>query len=136
MRFMVGETLGPYQLIEQLGQGGMAIVFKAFHPILNRYMAIKVLHQAFTEDDNFLARFQRLTHLVAQLDHPNIVPIFDLAEYEGRPYLAMKFIGRETLKACLERGELELPEIRRIVIRPGSGKALSRSTPVGRRTGL
>jgi serine/threonine-protein kinase len=130
MPFVVGETVGPYQLIEQLGQGGMAIVFKAFHPKLNRFVAIKVLHQAFTEDENFLARFQRDARVVAQLDHPNIVPIFDFAEYEGRPYLVMKFIEGETLKARLERGQLELPEIKRVVDVLGSALAYAHTQGV------
>jgi len=85
--------------MEQLGQGGMATVYKAYHASLDRYVAFKVLHQAFMEDANFQARFQREARLVAKLEHPNIVPIYDYAEYEGQPYLVMKFIEGETLKA-------------------------------------
>src|SRR5512136_310105 len=110
MPFGIGESVGPYQLLEQLGQGGMATVFKAYHPALDRDVAIKVLHPAFTEDKNFLARFQREARVVAKLDHPNIVPIYDFAEHEGRPYLVMKFIEGETLKACLGRGEIPTEE--------------------------
>ena len=77
MPFVVGETVGPYQVLEQLGQGGMATVFKAYHPSLDRYVAIKALHPAFMEDPNFLARFQREARVVAKLEHPNIVPVYD-----------------------------------------------------------
>ncbi len=115
MPFGIGESVGPYQILEQLGQGGMATVFKAYHPALDRDVAIKVLHPAFTEDKNFLARFQREARVVAKLDHPNIVPIFDFAEHEGRPYLVMKYIDGETLKALLLKKHLTLDETLPIV---------------------
>jgi serine/threonine protein kinase/Tfp pilus assembly protein PilF len=115
MPFTIGETIGPYQLVEQLGQGGMATVFKAYHPALDRYVAIKALHPAFTLEPNFLARFQREAQVVARLEHPNIVPVFDYAEHEGRPFLVMKFIEGQTLKARLSSGPLEIQEINAIV---------------------
>ncbi len=103
MPFVVGENVGPYRIIEKLGRGGMATVFKAYHAALDRYVAIKALHPAFMEDPNFLARFQREARVVAKLEHPNIVPIYDFAEHEGRPYLVMKFIEGDTLKARVVR---------------------------------
>ena len=86
MSFNVGENVGPYRIIEQLGQGGMATVYKAYHASLDRYVAIKVLHPAFSEDPSFEARFRREARVVAKLEHPNIVPIYDYAEHEKRPY--------------------------------------------------
>ena len=115
MPFVVGETLGPYRITEQLGQGGMATVFKAYHAALDRYVAIKALHPAFKDDVNFLARFQREARVVAKLDHPSIVPIYDFAEHEGRPYLVMKFIEGETLKARLGKRHLSLTEVMRVI---------------------
>ncbi len=103
MPFVVGENVGPYRIIEKLGRGGMATVFKTYHAALDRYVAIKALHPAFMEDPNFLARFQREARVVAKLEHPNIVPIYDFAEHEGRPYLVMKFIEGNTLKARVVR---------------------------------
>jgi len=123
MSFNTGETVGPYRVLEQLGQGGMATVYKAYHASLDRYVAIKVLHQAFLEDPNFLARFQREARLVAKLEHPNIVPIYDYAEHEGRPYLVMKFIEGETLKARLQRGPLTPAEVEHIFEQVGAGLA-------------
>jgi serine/threonine protein kinase len=123
MSFTVGENVGPYRIIEQLGQGGMATVFKAYHAALDRYVALKVLHPAFLEDPNFLARFQREARVVAKLDHPNIVPIFDYAEHGGRPYLVMKFIEGATLKAALSHGLLTPDRILQIV--EAVGAALS-----------
>jgi serine/threonine protein kinase len=123
MSFVNGENVGPYRIISQLGQGGMATVYKAYHPALDRYVAIKALHPAFMEDEGFLARFEREAKVVAKLEHPNIVPIYHAAEHGGRPYLVMKFIEGETLKARLTRGSLNKDEVIRII--KAVGKALS-----------
>ena len=123
MTFTTGASVGPYRILEQLGQGGMATVYKAYHASLDRYVAIKVLHQAFLEDPSFLARFQREARLVARLEHPNIVPIYDYAEHEGQPYLVMKYIDGETLKARLQRGRLTPDELERIIDQVGAGLA-------------
>ncbi|HSB02747.1 MAG TPA: serine/threonine-protein kinase [Anaerolineales bacterium] len=120
MPFNVGENVGAYRIIEQLGQGGMATVFKAYHASLDRYVALKVLHPAFGEDPAFAARFQREARVVAKLEHPNIVPIYDYAEHEKRPYLVMKFIEGDTLKARLDQGPLTSKEILGIVEAVGS----------------
>lgn len=123
MPFAVGETIGAYNLVEQLGQGGMATVYKAYHPALDRYVAIKVLHYAFMDDPNFLARFQREARVVARLEHPNIVPVYDFSQFEGRPYLVMKFIEGETLKDRLARGRLSSSETLRVVDSVGAALA-------------
>lgn len=121
MPFTSGENVGPYRVVEQLGQGGMASVYKAYHPALDRYVAIKVLHPAFLEDPNFLARFQREARVVAKLEHPNIVSIYDFAEHEGQPYLVMKFIEGRTLKSVLADARLSLRVGRHIVEAVGAG---------------
>jgi serine/threonine protein kinase/tetratricopeptide (TPR) repeat protein len=123
MPFAIGENVGAYRIVEKLGQGGMATVFKAYHPALDRYVAIKVMHPAFTEDPNFLARFQREARIVAKLDHPHIVPIYDFAEHKDHPYLVMRFIEGETLKARLRRETLDTEQVLRIV--RAVGKALT-----------
>ena len=123
MPFQQGENVGPYRIIEQLGQGGMATVFKAYHPNLDRYVAIKVLHPAFKQDPQFLERFQREARVVAKLDHPNIVPVFDYADHNGQSYLVMKFIEGETLKSVLDRQWPAKEQILSIV--QSVGKALT-----------
>ena len=120
MPFNVGENVGPYRIVEQFGQGGMATVFKAYHASLDRYVALKVLHPAFNQDPNFEARFQREARVVAKLEHPNIVPIYDYSEYEKRPYLVMKFIEGVTLKARMDADSLSSEEITKIVDAVGS----------------
>jgi len=123
MSFTVGENIGPYRIVEQLGQGGMATVYKAYHASLDRYVALKALHPAFNEDKTFAARFQREARVVAKLEHPNIVPVYDYAEHEGRPYLVMKYIEGDTLKARLNQGALNSEEINQIVDTVGSALA-------------
>jgi serine/threonine protein kinase len=115
MTFIAGEQVGPYQIVEQLGSGGMATVFKAYHAALDRYVAIKVLHPAFKQDPNFLARFQREARIVAKLEHPHIVPVYDFSDAGGQPYLVMRFIEGETLKARLTKGDLPLDEVARMM---------------------
>ena len=99
MTFAIGENVGAYRITDRLGQGGMATVYRAYHAKLNRYVAIKVLHPAFREDPDFLTRFQREAQIVAALEHPNIVPVYDYSDHNGQPYLVMKFIEGATLKA-------------------------------------
>ncbi|MEJ5202851.1 MAG: serine/threonine-protein kinase, partial [Anaerolineales bacterium] len=130
MPFEIGQTVGSYRLIQQMGQGGMATVYKAYHAALDRYVAIKVLHPVFTEDASFLARFQREAKTVARLEHPNIVPIYDYAEFEGRPYLVMKFIEGETLKARMARGELSQEEILNITQAVGNALAYAHQNKI------
>ncbi|MBP8048560.1 MAG: protein kinase [Anaerolineales bacterium] len=123
MSFNIGENIGPYRIIEQLGQGGMATVYKAYHAALDRYVALKVLHLAFHEDQTFTARFQREARVVAKLEHLNIVPIYDYSEHEARPYLVMKYIEGDTLKARLNQGPLTSKEIEDVVNSIGSALA-------------
>jgi serine/threonine protein kinase len=115
MPFIAGENIGSYRIIEKLGQGGMATVFKAYHSALDRFVAIKVLHPAFKEDPHFLERFKREARVVARLEHSNIVPVYDFAEHEGQPYLVMKYIEGETLKARLGRGPLMKDEAFKVI---------------------
>jgi predicted Ser/Thr protein kinase len=123
MSFAAGENVGSYRIIEKLGQGGMATVFKAYHPALDRFVAIKVLHPAFKEDPHFLERFKREARVVARLEHSNIVPVYDFSEHEGQPYLVMKYIDGETLKARLQRSRLLKDEAYKVI--KAVGAALS-----------
>lgn len=111
MTFAIGENVGLYRIVAQLGSGGMATVYKAYHAALDRYVAIKVMHAAFKEDPNFLARFQREARIVAKLEHPHIVPVYDFNEHEGQPYLVMRFIEGDTLKARLQAGPLSTAQV-------------------------
>jgi serine/threonine-protein kinase len=111
----VGQSIGQYQIREPLGQGAMATVYKAYHPRLNRYVAIKMIHHAHLEDRGFITRFEREAQIVAALEHPNIVQVYDFAEHEGQPYLVMKLIEGCTLKQALSDGPLQLKDILTII---------------------
>jgi serine/threonine-protein kinase len=111
MSITPGENIGPYRIIEQLGSGGMATVYKAYHPALDRYVAIKIMHPAFKADPQFFERFQREARVVAKLEHPNIIPIYDFNEHQGEPYLVMRFVEGDTLKPRMESGPLSSAEI-------------------------
>ncbi len=95
---LVGQTLGGYRLVERLGQGGMATVYKAYEAALGRYVAVKVLPQFFARDPNFMKRFQREAKAVAQLSHPNIVPIHTYGEHGNITYIVMQYVEGGTLK--------------------------------------
>ncbi|HLF82231.1 MAG TPA: serine/threonine-protein kinase, partial [Anaerolineales bacterium] len=127
MPFQPGENVGPYRIIEQLGQGGMATVFKAYHPALDRNVAIKAMHPAFMQDPQFQARFEREARVVASLDHPNIVPIYDFAQQAGQPYLVMKFIEGQTLKAVLDSRSLTRAEVLHVVKSVGAALSYAHS---------
>src|SRR5216683_6305204 len=97
------QRLGKYELLERLGQGGMAEVWKAHDTQLQRYVAIKLLHANLQEDPNFITRFEREAQLIASLHHPNIVQIHDfqvspVAE-TGDPiaYMVMDYVEGQTL---------------------------------------
>jgi serine/threonine-protein kinase len=107
---MVGQTLGQYQIQEQLGAGGMGVVYRAADSRLGRDVAIKVLPTAFSKDPDRLARFEREARLLASLNHPNIAAIHGLQEAEGVPYLVLEYVAGETLAQRLARGPLEIFE--------------------------
>jgi len=112
----IGKTLGVYQLIEQIGQGGMATVFKAYQPSMDRYVAVKVLPSHFTQDATFTARFAQEAHTLAHLEHPHILPVYDYGEQEGITYLVMRYIDAGTLRELItERGAMDLRKIGRIM---------------------
>jgi serine/threonine protein kinase len=92
----------------------MATVFKAYHLALDRYVALKVLNPVL-KDPSFLHRFRREARFLGNLDHPNIVPIYDFSEHDGQPYLVMKYIEGDTLMARIARANLSSAEILDIV---------------------
>jgi serine/threonine-protein kinase len=92
LQSLVGQTLGQYRIIEQIGEGGMAAVFKAYQPGLNRDVALKVLPPAFAKKGDFTERFTREAQAIGNLHHPNILPVYDSGQERGYAYLAMRYI--------------------------------------------
>jgi tRNA A-37 threonylcarbamoyl transferase component Bud32 len=120
MADMTGKTLGNYRLVERIGRGGMATVYKAYQPALERYVAVKVMHeQLAAEDAQFLKRFQREAKAIATLRHPNIVQVFDFGVEDDISYMVMEYLEganlKDELQALAERGEtMPLGEVQRI----------------------
>lgn len=110
-----GDMVGPYQVEREIGQGGMATVYSAYHEKLDRHVAIKMMHRALLDDPDFVSRFEREAKIIAKLEHNNIVPVYDYSEHEGQPFLVMKQIDGRTLKQRLFKGALALEEIQRIM---------------------
>ncbi len=112
---LIGSVLGGrYRIVEKIGRGGMAAVFKAYQPALDRYVAIKVLPAQHAETPGFSERFAREARAVAQLNHPNILPVIDFGQENGLSFIVMKFVAGGTLKDRLSQ-PINLNETARIV---------------------
>ena len=98
MRDLTGKTLGPYRILAPLGQGGMAQVYKGYQPLLDRYVALKILTPRSSTDAAFAERFQREATSIAKLRQPNIVQVYDFGTAEGLTYMVMELIEGPTLR--------------------------------------
>jgi len=96
-----GAVIGQYHIIEQIGKGGMATVYKAYQPNLDRYVAVKVLAPDLVESENFITRFEREARAVARLRHPNILTVFDYGRHGEVFYLVTEYVSGGTLVECL-----------------------------------
>ncbi len=121
MSDMTGRNLGPYRILEQLGQGGMATVYKAYQPSMDRYVAIKVLPSHFAQDPTFVGRFEQEAKVIARLEHARILPVYDYGEQEGITYIVMRYLDAGTLSDRLRMGPLSLEEMARIIAQVGEG---------------
>jgi len=119
MEDLTGRQFGPYRIVAPLGEGGMAAVYKAFQPSMERYVAIKVLPRHLAASPEFVARFNREAKLLAQLQHPNILPVFDYGEAEGFTYIVMPFVQSGTLGDAMRKQRFSLPEVRDIMVQLG-----------------
>ena len=110
-----GQMLGPYRIISQIGQGGMATVYKAYQPSMDRNVAVKVLPGQLANSAEFTQRFQQEARIIARLEHAHILPVFDYGESEGVHYFVMRFLDAGTLKDKMQAGRpLPLSEIDRL----------------------
>ncbi|MGH9173158.1 MAG: serine/threonine-protein kinase, partial [Vicinamibacterales bacterium] len=103
----LGGTIGNYRIEALLGTGGMGRVYRAVHILINRTVAIKVLHDQYAIDPTFQARFLREAQAAAALDHPNIVDVIDFNQSGGISYLVMEFVPDGSLRALLRARDLE-----------------------------
>lgn len=123
MPTLIGQTLGGYRIIQQIGMGGMATVFKAHQPAMDRYVALKVIPDTRASDAAFIQRFQQEARVIAKLEHAHILPVYEHGYEAGYFYLAMRLIETGTLSNRLKAGPVSLFETRRIVTQVGSALA-------------
>ncbi len=109
---MVGEVVaGRYELEELVGSGGMSSVFRAHDALLERKVALKILHEQYTSDEDYVERFRREARAVAGLSHPNIVTVIDRGEQDGRQFIVFEYIDGESLKQLVDRtGPLQVDQ--------------------------
>ncbi len=101
-----GSPFGPYRIVEPLGRGGMAVVYRAHDPSLERDVALKVLPPEFLHDSNFAERFRQEARVAARLEHPHVLPVHAFGIEQGRPWMAMRLVEGGSLADRLRRGPL------------------------------
>jgi len=115
MTDLVGQSLGQYQILGEIAKGGMSTVYRARQSSMNREVAIKILPSTFMHDSTFLDRFYREVDIIAHLQHPHILPVYDFGQFDNMPYIVMAFLNGGTLTDKIKRqGAMELNEILRI----------------------
>jgi eukaryotic-like serine/threonine-protein kinase len=108
MAVTAARKIGPYEVLEQIGAGGMGVVYRARDPRLNREVAIKVLPASFSADSDRLQRFAQEARAAAALNHPNILAIYDIGESEGAPYVVSELLEGENLRDRVRNGPLSI----------------------------
>ncbi len=111
MDLIPGTSIGLYRLIEQIGMGGMATVYKAYHAAMDRHVALKMLPRQFAKDETYLGRFHQEARTIANLEHPHILPVYDFGEDDGYTYLVMRLLEAGTLKERMGAGPLSISEL-------------------------
>ena len=120
MEDLTGKQFGAYEIVAPLGEGGMAAVYKAYQPAMERFVAVKVLSRTLVAESNeFTNRFQREAILLAQLQHPHILPVFDYGQKDGYSYIVMPFLQNGTLAELLQARRRTLSEIHEIMTQIG-----------------
>jgi serine/threonine-protein kinase len=116
------ERIGHYTIVSELGRGGMGVVYKAHEESLNRFVAIKMLGEHLSSDDEYVQRFVREARSAAALSHPNIVQIFAISEDNGRHYFVMEFVqGTSVERLIRDRRKLGTVEAARLILQAASG---------------
>lgn len=122
---------GRYELIEKIGEGGMAIVYKAKCRLLNRYVAIKILRPEFTKDEQFVENFRRESQAAAGLSHPNIVSVYDVGQEGNIHFIVMELVEGKTLSKLIEeKGRLDYKEAINITRQVASALSLAHKNQI------
>lgn len=113
MALTAGTRLGPYEIVEMVGAGGMGEVYKARDSRLERVVAVKVLPRHLSSSEDIRQRFEREAKTISQLSHPHVCALYDVGSHEGTEYLVMEFLDGETLADRLGRGPLPMEQVLR-----------------------
>ena len=108
---LIGKTINGYEILRQVGSGGMATVFLARQQSMNRNVALKFLPSNFINDDTYLQRFEREVKIVAQLEHRNIVPVYDYGEHDGQPFIVMRYMSSGSIEDLLTTGNIPISRV-------------------------
>ena len=108
---MIGETISHYHIIGKIGEGGMGVVYKAEDTQLKRTVALKFLPSQYTADGEMTARFMREAQAAAQLNHPHIITVYEIGEYEDQAYIAMEYVPGRSLRDVIKQGEMSIDSI-------------------------
>ena len=119
MEDLTGKQLGAYQVVAPLGEGGMAAVYKAYQPSMDRTVALKILPRQFANSPEFLARFRQEARLLARLQHPHILPVFDFGEADGYTFIAMPLLQSGALTQRMTGAPLPLSQVTSIITQVG-----------------
>jgi len=115
MTDLIGQNLGQYEILGEIAKGGMSTVYRAKQTSMNREVAIKILPASFMHDSTFLDRFYREVDIIAHLQHPHILPVYDFGNFDNMPYIVMAYLSGGTLTDKIKRqGAMELDEVLRI----------------------
>jgi serine/threonine protein kinase/outer membrane protein assembly factor BamB len=123
MEDLTGKQLGQYRIVSPLGEGGMAAVYKAYQPAMDRYVALKILPRHFASDPEFVGRFEQEAKVIAKLQHVHILPVHDFGTEDGYTYIVMPFVETGTIAELLHGKPLPLKQIRKIIIQVGDALA-------------
>jgi serine/threonine protein kinase len=126
----IGRDLGPYRIVERIGEGGMGEVYLALDGRLDRLVALKMLPVYFASDDERLRRFQREARAASALNHPNILTIHEVGQSEGVPFIATEFIHGQTIRELIAGQELSFPEVLDVAEQVASGLSAAHSAGI------
>src|SRR5262245_15610506 len=123
MPLTTGTRIGPYEIVALLGAGGMGEVYRARDDRLSRDVAVKVLPGSFSSDPDRMRRFEQEARAAGQINHPNIMAVYDVGAYEGTPYIVSEYIEGETLRQVLDQGPFSPDRAIGLAIEIASGLA-------------
>jgi len=117
----MSQLIGSYEVLSELGRGGMGVVYKAFEPKLKRVVALKMLNEGIAHQPGLVERFYREAHAMATLSDPYVVQIYAVGEHQGQPFFVMEYVDGESLGGRLKRERLSVREARKVMTQAASG---------------